>query len=84
VSLQRFYTKLPHIELLLSFISNSVLTANLVARYLATRLLQKFPIRRLLTVLIKQLKIAQNSALIHGFKIACNGRFERRGRATHT
>jgi hypothetical protein len=83
-SLRRFYSTLPQLNLVMSIFSNTALTATFIAKYLATRLLQKFPLRRLITLLVRQLKIAANSAIIHGFKISCSGRFERRGRASHT
>jgi hypothetical protein len=77
-----FITPIPF-DLFLVCTSSSSLTASFVSKYLSTRLLQKFPLRRLVSMLIRQLKLAQENALIYGFKIACNGRFARRGRATH-
>jgi len=83
IALGRFtYSKLP-IEVMFVCIRNNNLSATFVTKYLSTRLLQKFPIRRLMSSLLKQLKLAQQNGSIHGFKVICNGRFARRGRATH-
>lgn len=61
----------------------SALTASFIARYISVRLLQKFPLRKLVMNLTRQMLVAQDYAHIQGFKISCNGRFERRGRASH-
>ena len=83
-SLSRISIKTTGFDIILTVLSTSALTASFISKYLATRLLQKFPLRRLINLLVKQLKMACEGGYIHGFKIACNGRFERRGRATHT
>jgi hypothetical protein len=72
------------VNAIISFFSSTSLTASFIANYLSTRLLQKFPLRRLITLILKQLEYALSTGAIQGFKLACNGRFERRGRATHT
>jgi Ribosomal protein S3, C-terminal domain. len=85
IALARFtysYSKLP-VEVMFVCVSNNNISANFVTKYLSTRLLQKFPIRRLMSSLLKQLKLAQQNGSIHGFKVVCNGRFARRGRASH-
>lgn len=75
--------KLP-IEITFVCVTSNILSASFISKYLSIRLLQKFPIRKLMANLTKQLKLAQQNAFIQGFKVVCNGRFARRGRATHT
>jgi len=81
--LKRFYSCVPEFTILLLPISINSLTAQFIAKYISMRLLQRFPLRPLIRIILKQMKKAINFAYIHGFKIACNGRFARRGRATH-
>jgi hypothetical protein len=62
---------------------STLLSASFISRYISIRLLQRFPLKRLILNISRQMQFAQQHAHIQGFKIACNGRFERRGRATH-
>jgi len=64
-------------------LNSSALSAHFIAKYLATRLIQRFPLRRLVFNILKEMEKAVCFSQVYGFKIECNGRFERRGRATH-
>lgn len=70
-------------DLLITVIPPTSISANFIAKYISVRLLQRFPVRKVVKTVISQLRKMQARAKIVGFKIACNGRFERRGRASH-
>lgn len=71
-------------DILFVLVPSQTVSAQFISHYLASRLLHKIPARRLIFGVLRQLQNARKSAEIVGFKLACNGRFERRGRASHT
>jgi ribosomal protein S3 len=83
--LKRFFKHHPLASINTIFVCSSPTSANaeFIARYVAMRLRNRFPINRLINLVLSQMTRLLNSAQIVGFKIACSGRFERRGRASY-
>jgi hypothetical protein len=83
--LKRFFKRHPLSTINTIFVCSSPTSANaeFIARYVAARLRNRFPINRLISLVLAQMTRLLNTAQIVGFKIACSGRFERRGRASY-
>jgi hypothetical protein len=72
-----------YVDVNIILMSHVTISAAFISRFIKTKLIQGFPFRNIMKVVLRRLRFLLKKKYIRGFKILLTGRFSRRDRSTY-